>query len=36
MEGVTDPLWHWTPSIAPSGMAFYTGDLIPGLERQPV
>jgi aldose sugar dehydrogenase len=30
MSGVTDPLWHWTPSIAPSGMAFYTGDLIPG------
>jgi aldose sugar dehydrogenase len=30
MEGVTDPIWHWTPSIAPSGMAFYTGDLIPG------
>jgi len=30
MEGVTDPVWHWTPSIAPSGMAFYTGDLIPG------
>lgn len=29
MEGVTDPLWHWTPSIAPSGMAFYTGDLFP-------
>lgn len=29
MQGVTDPLWHWTPSIAPSGMAFYTGDLIP-------
>ena len=29
MEGVTDPLWHWTPSIAASGMAFYTGDLIP-------
>jgi glucose/arabinose dehydrogenase len=24
------PVWHWTPSIAPSGMAFYTGDLIPG------
>ena len=23
-------VWHWTPSIAPSGMAFYTGDLIPG------
>ena len=30
MPGVTDPAWHWTPSIAPSGMAFYTGDLIPG------
>jgi aldose sugar dehydrogenase len=28
--GMTDPIWHWTPSIAPSGMAFYTGDLIPG------
>ena len=23
------PVWHWTPSIAPSGMAFYTGDLFP-------
>ena len=30
MEGIKDPLWHWTPSIAPSGMAFYTGDLFPG------
>ncbi|HVZ51308.1 MAG TPA: PQQ-dependent sugar dehydrogenase [Pseudolabrys sp.] len=29
-EGVTDPIWHWTPSIAPSGMAFYTGDLFKG------
>jgi aldose sugar dehydrogenase len=29
MQGVTDPIWHWTPSIAPSGMAFYTGDRIP-------
>jgi glucose/arabinose dehydrogenase len=29
-KGVTDPIWHWTPSIAPSGMAFYTGDLFPG------
>ena len=25
-----DPIWHWTPSIAPSGMAFYIGDLILG------
>ena len=29
MAGVDDPLWHWTPSIAPSGIAFYTGDLFP-------
>ena len=29
MAGVDDPAWHWTPSIAPSGMAFYTGDLFP-------
>ncbi len=29
-DGMADPVWHWTPSIAPSGMAFYTGDLIPG------
>ncbi|KQZ02082.1 hypothetical protein ASD45_15380 [Pseudolabrys sp. Root1462] len=28
-EGIVDPLWHWTPSIAPSGMAFYTADLFP-------
>jgi glucose/arabinose dehydrogenase len=26
---MTDPIWHWTPSIAPSGMAFYTGTLFP-------
>ena len=30
MAGVQAPLWHWTPSIAPSGMAFYTGNLFPG------
>jgi glucose/arabinose dehydrogenase len=29
LQGVTDPLWHWTPSIAPSGMTFYSGDLFP-------
>jgi glucose/arabinose dehydrogenase len=28
-EGIINPVWHWTPSIAPSGMAFYTGDLFP-------
>jgi len=25
-EGLEQPAWHWTPSIAPAGMAFYTGD----------
>lgn len=29
MEGVEPPLLHWTPSIAPSGMAFYDGDAFP-------
>jgi glucose/arabinose dehydrogenase len=28
--GMEQPLWHWTPSIAPSGMAFYTGDVFTG------
>ena len=28
-EGIEDPVWHWTPSIAPSGLTFYTGDLFP-------
>ncbi len=28
--GMEEPLIHWTPSIAPSGMAFYTGDLMSG------
>jgi glucose/arabinose dehydrogenase len=23
------PIWYWVPSIAPSGMAFYTGGLFP-------
>jgi aldose sugar dehydrogenase len=27
--GVEQPLHVWTPSIAPSGMAFYTGDRFP-------
>lgn len=30
MPGVTDPIWVWVPSIAPSGMAFYDADAIPG------
>lgn len=27
--GMEPPLLHWTPSIGPSGMAFYTGDDFP-------
>ncbi|VFR32005.1 PQQ-dependent oxidoreductase, gdhB family [plant metagenome] len=27
--GVTQPLVHWTPSIAPAGMAWYDGELFP-------
>lgn len=28
-RGFAEPVTFWTPSIAPSGMAFYTGDLFP-------
>jgi len=28
-EGMEQPLKYWVPSIAPSGMTFYTGDLFP-------
>lgn len=28
-EGFIDPIIYWTPSIAVSGMAFYTGDRLP-------
>ena len=28
--GMEQPLWQWTPSIAPSGMAFCTTDRYPG------
>jgi len=28
-EGIEPPLLHWTPSIAPSGMSLYDGDLFP-------
>jgi aldose sugar dehydrogenase len=27
--GMVPPIYYWVPSIAPSGMAFYTGDLFP-------
>ncbi len=29
-EGMEQPLHYWVPSIAPSGMAFVTGDRYPG------
>jgi glucose/arabinose dehydrogenase len=29
MNGVEQPIYYWVPSIAPSGMMFYTGDLFP-------
>ncbi|MGH6946609.1 MAG: PQQ-dependent sugar dehydrogenase [Kiloniellales bacterium] len=28
-EGMEQPLYYWDPSIAPSGLAFYTGDRMP-------
>jgi glucose/arabinose dehydrogenase len=28
-EGMEQPVHYWDPSIAPSGLAFYTGDTIP-------
>lgn len=28
-EGMEQPAYYWVPSIAPSGMAFYTGSLFP-------
>jgi aldose sugar dehydrogenase len=28
-EGVEQPVYFWVPSIAPSGMLFYTGNLFP-------
>lgn len=32
MEGMEQPVMHWTPSIGPSGMDFVTGDRYPGWE----
>ncbi|MEM9027210.1 MAG: PQQ-dependent sugar dehydrogenase [Pseudomonadota bacterium] len=29
-SGLEQPVYYWDPSIAPSGMIFYTGDLFPG------
>ena len=35
-DGMEQPVKYWVPSIAPSGMAFYTGELFPKWSRQPV
>jgi glucose/arabinose dehydrogenase len=29
MQGIEQPIYFWVPSIAPSGMAFYTGSQFP-------
>ncbi|MET0605328.1 MAG: PQQ-dependent sugar dehydrogenase [Beijerinckiaceae bacterium] len=29
-EGMEQPIFYWDPSIAPSGMAFYSGEAFPG------
>ncbi len=28
-RGFHEPLYHWTPSVSPSGLLFYTGDRFP-------
>jgi aldose sugar dehydrogenase len=28
-ENLEQPIYYWAPSIAPSGMAVYTGDRFP-------
>jgi len=33
-EGMEQPVWHWTPSIAPSGMTFVTSDKYPEWKGQ--
>ena len=33
LAGMEDPTVYWVPSIATSGLAFYTGDKFPGWQR---
>ena len=33
MEGMEQPLFHWSPNPAVTGMTFYTGDLFPKWQR---
>ncbi|CAH1665257.1 MULTISPECIES: PQQ-dependent sugar dehydrogenase [unclassified Chelatococcus] len=32
-KGMEQPIFYWDPSIAPSGMVFYTGDRYPGWQN---
>ncbi|MEJ0039675.1 MAG: PQQ-dependent sugar dehydrogenase [Gammaproteobacteria bacterium] len=32
-SGLEQPVYFWTPSIAPSGLLFYTGELFPAWKR---
>ncbi|MBS7697801.1 MULTISPECIES: PQQ-dependent sugar dehydrogenase [unclassified Chelatococcus] len=32
-KGMEQPVFYWDPSIAPSGMVFYTGDRYPGWQN---
>ena len=32
-DGMEQPVYYWDPVIAPSGMAFYEGDLFPALKH---
>ena len=34
--GMEQPLYYWDPVIAPGDMMFYTGELFPGVEGQPL
>lgn len=34
LEGMEQPIHYWTPSIAPSGMSFVTGNRYPGWKDQ--
>jgi glucose/arabinose dehydrogenase len=33
LPGMEQPILHWTPSIAPAGMAYYDGDMFPEWRR---
>ena len=35
-DGMEQPIYYWDPVIGPSGMAFYTGRSVPGVEGQPL